>query len=83
MGISWWNLMEKSPSQRHPQTPNSPVHPGETLGVSRSWDFLLPTQTSRAFVHPPATLWALKAISPSLKDKQPLETSGNGVRAWW
>lgn len=75
------------PSQRYPvenhhpketpQIPNAPFHPGKAFGVSRSWDFPLPTQTSRAFVHPPSTLSSLQAISPSPKAKRPPETSGN------
>lgn len=69
--------MENHHPKETPQIPNAPFHPGKAFGVSRSWDFPLPTQTSRAFVHPPSTLSSLQAISPSPKAKRPPEISGN------
>lgn len=74
MGITWRVLPKgKSPSQRDPQTPNAPSHRGLAFGASRSWDFPLYPQTRRVL----AILSSLKEISPSPKDKRPLETSGN------
>lgn len=69
--------MAASPSQRDPQTPTAPLHPGKILGshgkssgVGRSWDFPLPTPHRPVFVQPPSTINSihqLKAISsPSL-----------------